>query len=64
MASKLQDNAQRINAILRGELEAADIEFTRRQADQLIEALRELVGPLNQFTELIRAGNFGGIKLI
>lgn len=75
MASKLQDNAQRIHAILRGELEdslgpapaqmeAADIEFTRRQADQLIEALRELVGPLNQLTELIRAGNFGGIRLI
>ncbi|CAD5181895.1 unnamed protein product [Musa acuminata subsp. malaccensis] len=64
MASKLQDNARRIHAILRGELEAADIEFTRRQADQLIEALRELVGPLNQFTELIRAGNFGGIRLI
>ena len=45
-------------------MEAADIEFTRRQPDQLIEALRELVGRLNQFTELIRAGNFGGIRLI
>ncbi|URD93162.1 hypothetical protein MUK42_01436 [Musa troglodytarum] len=75
MASKLQDNAQRIHAMLRGELEdslgpgpaqmeATDAEFTRRQTDQLIKALRELVGPLNQFAELIRTGNVGGIRPI
>ncbi|WOK94991.1 hypothetical protein Cni_G03696 [Canna indica] len=77
MSSKLQEHTQQVHAVLRGELEDdlgfdpaqvdltnpsdLEIEFTRCQADQLIKALKGLVGPLDQFAELIRAGNCGGI---
>ncbi|RWW02851.1 hypothetical protein GW17_00034039 [Ensete ventricosum] len=80
MASKLQESAQQIHAILREELEdnigldtsvvdlskpnAAGIEFTRRQADRLIKAFGGLAGSLNQFTELIRSADCEGIKAI
>nr|XP_010913796.1 trihelix transcription factor ASR3 [Elaeis guineensis] len=78
MAMKLQDDAQHIHAILKGELEgsasqvrapvdltkpnAMETEFTRRQANELIKAFGSLVSTLNQFTELIKDGECEGIK--
>ncbi|XP_008781713.1 uncharacterized protein LOC103701445 isoform X2 [Phoenix dactylifera] len=78
MAMKLQEDAQHIHAILKGELEdsssqvrapvdltkpnAIETEFTRRQANELIKAFGSLVSTLNQFTELIKDGECEGIK--
>ncbi|XP_008789618.1 uncharacterized protein LOC103707051 isoform X2 [Phoenix dactylifera] len=78
MATKLQENAQHIHAILRGELEdgasqvsapvdltkpyAMETEFTRRQANELIKAFGSLGRILNQFTELIDNNECEGIK--
>lgn len=74
MMSKLQENAQHIHFILKHELKdnlgvnpalvdlANPSNATRLKADQLIQALRSIVGPLNQFTELIRAGDYEGIR--
>ncbi|XP_042444529.1 uncharacterized protein LOC122029557 isoform X1 [Zingiber officinale] len=76
MMSKLHENAQQIHVILKHELEdnlgvnpalvdlAYPSDAMRLQADQLIKALRSLVGPLNQFTELIKAVGYEGIQPI
>lgn len=76
MMSKLHENAQQIHVILKHELKdnlgvnpalvdlAYPSDAMRLQADQLIKALRSLVGPLNQFTELIKAVGYEGIQPI
>lgn len=78
MANKLQENAEQVHAILRGELandangsralvdltkpNSIETEFTRRQADQLIKAFGDLVGTLNQFTALVKDGGCEDIR--
>lgn len=78
VAMKLQEDAQHIHAILRGELEdhasqlcapvdltkphAIETEFTRRQANELIKVFGSLASALDQFTELIKDGECEGIK--
>jgi len=80
IANKLKANAEQIHAILRGEIpdnvmqghglvdltkpNAIEIEFTRRQADELIKSFGVLVSTLDQFNNLIRDGEFEGINLM
>ncbi|XP_039131626.1 uncharacterized protein LOC120268251 [Dioscorea cayenensis subsp. rotundata] len=61
MACKLEDNAKWIHTILNGELEGTPetiIEFTRQQATELIKAFGALTGTLDEFVDLIKAGEF------
>ncbi|ONK70623.1 uncharacterized protein A4U43_C05F35670 [Asparagus officinalis] len=80
ITNKLKENAKEIHAILRGELpdnvnrgcglveltkrNAAETEFTRRQADELIKAFGVLARTLNQFKELIKDGECKEISLM
>ncbi|KAJ0984133.1 hypothetical protein J5N97_002489 [Dioscorea zingiberensis] len=63
MASKLEDNAKWIHAILRGELEGmSETELARQQAAELIKAFGDLTGTLDEFIDLIKSGEFEGIR--
>lgn len=73
----LQENAQHIHSILKRELaenpspdrpradlprpNSAEVEFVRRQADELIKTFGGLVSNLNQFCDLIKDGGYDGI---
>ncbi|KAH7672198.1 Myb-like domain-containing protein [Dioscorea alata] len=65
-ASRLEDNAMRIHAILKGEIEGisetSETELARRQAVELIGAFGDLTGTINEFVDLIKAGEFEGIR--
>ncbi|KAJ0984425.1 hypothetical protein J5N97_002781 [Dioscorea zingiberensis] len=63
MVSRLQGNAKQIHSILRGELEGtSETELARRQAAELIQAFGDLTGTVNEFIDLIKAGEFKGIR--
>lgn len=80
ITNELHKNAEKIHAILRGELpdnvshgrgpvdltrpNAMETEFTKWQADELIKAFGVLVSTLDQFTELIKDGECEGISLM
>lgn len=77
LAIMLQENAQHIHSILKRELaenpspdrpradlprpNSAEVEFVRRQADELIKTFGGLVSNLNQFCDLIKDGGYDGI---
>ena len=56
----------RIHTILKGELEGisetSETELARRQAVELIGAFGDLTGTINEFIDLIKAGEFEGIR--